>query len=173
MQIRYLIQYSVLVIISLLLTACASSVQYLDEPLHYPLTRAKISVPYLSLAFPTSKPKELALQLALVKYKNQVAQQERWLLRHHIPYRWLAVEWQGQQLYLLAAGPFSVGAELSAKRKYLQQGLGLELAMPAVVSHSPEDMQALAGALALQSANPDAEANVQSSFSPSEFSPSR
>jgi hypothetical protein len=135
-------------LLPLLLNACTTQLKYPDEPAHYVISESSISVPYLALAFPSGNPTELALQLALVKYKNQAAAQERWLLLHHIPYQWMLVDWQGDEYYLLAAGPYQVGNELASQRLRIQQGLAVSLAMPAVATYTAEELTAISSSVA-------------------------
>ena len=143
--------FSSSILFSIFLTACSTSVKYQDEPAHYQQENSSISVPYLALAFPSGNPELLGLQLALVKHKNQAAKKERWLLLHDVPYQWLWVEWKGEQLYLLAAGPFEIGYELSNQRRKLQKGIGQELSMPAVATYSLSDLESVPRALAKRS----------------------
>ncbi len=119
-------------ILSLMLVACSNQLTYQDEPTAYQKVEKKAAISYLALAFPVNNPQQLALQLSLVKHKKQAAKQERWLLLHHVPYKWLWVEWQGEQFYLLAAGPFDSGHRLAAQRRMLQQGLVDLSSMPAI-----------------------------------------
>lgn len=148
MKNHALISFSSSILLSIFLTACTTSVKYQDEPAHYQQENSSISVPYLALAFPSGNPELLGLQLALVKHKNQAAKKERWLLLHDMPYQWLWVEWKGEQLYLLAAGPFEIGYELSNQRKKLQRGIGQELSMPAVATYSSSELEGVTQALA-------------------------
>jgi hypothetical protein len=151
MKNNAVISFSSSILISMLLSACSTTVEYQDEPSYYSLKSSDISVSYLALAFPSSDTDQLGLQLALVKRKKQAAKKERWLLLHDVPYQWLRVEWQGQQLYLLAAGPFAVGRELTQQRRKLQNGIGQERAMPAVATYSASDLQGVTQAFAKRS----------------------
>lgn len=154
-------------LLPLILNACTTQVKYPDEPTHYPVSESSISVPYLALAFPSGNPSELALQLALVKYKNQAATQERWLLLHHIPYQWMLVDWQGEEYYLLAAGPYQVGNELASQRLRIQQGLAASLAMPAVATYTAEDLTSISSSVAKRIPEMELAPSNHSAFKPS------
>lgn len=161
------------ILLPLFLTACTTQLKYTDEPAHYPVSESSISVPYLALAFPSGNPAELGLQLALVKYKNQAASQERWLLLHHVPYQWLLVDWQGQDYYLLAAGPYQVGSELASQRLRIQQGLAVAEAMPAVAIYTAEDLANISRAVAKRAPKADFLPTELIPNSHSVFKPSR
>ena len=127
---------SILVIILLsflsVLTACAYQNEYQKEPGQYsaqiqPETEA---LSYLALAFPDENDRDLVLQVALVKYKREALEQERWLLPQQVSYQWITVELSGERFNLLVAGPYDAGPILARKRKFLQQGLGYTQAMP-------------------------------------------
>lgn len=131
-----LIISSTSLLLPFLLLACSTHTRYPDEPTPHKQIVSSAPMSYLALAFPAEKTDLLALQLALVKHKNTAADKERWLLLRAIPYQWLTVEWQGEQLLLLAVGPFEVGPKLSAERQRLQSTFGPQLAMPAIAMHS-------------------------------------
>jgi hypothetical protein len=113
-----------------LLASCVNKAGYQDEPQLYSSSDQPPTISYLSLAFSPESDGQLALQIALVKYKQDAMEQERWLLRHQIPYRWILVELNREVLNLLVAGPYEAGPVLTQKRKFLQQGLGHGQAMP-------------------------------------------
>ena len=117
-------------LISALLVSCSSNFNYQDEPQLYSSLEDSPAISYLSLAFSHENDAELALQIALVKYKHDAIEQERWLLRHQIVYQWILVEHNREVLHLLVAGPYETGPKLAQKRKLLQQGLGYSQAMP-------------------------------------------
>lgn len=144
-----------------LLTACSTQFKYQEEPTIYPVARDKVAISYLELAFPVNKSQQLALQLALVKHKTQAAKQERWLLLHHVPYQWLWVEWQGEQLHLLAAGPFNTDQTMMNQRRIIQQGIGDLHSMPAVALLAPSSDTTLnSGALAEISPSGDSDNEI-------------
>ena len=148
MRNHALISYSFSVSLILGLIACSNNVKIQDEPTYYQQINTSIFIPYLTLAFPSGKPEELALQLALVKHKNKAANKERWLLLQDIPYQWVSVEWKGEQLYLLAVGPYKIGLELAAERKKLQQSFDSQLPMPAIALYSSTDLDNVTQAVA-------------------------
>jgi hypothetical protein len=115
---------------STLLASCAGTRDYEDEPQLYSSQVRPPAISYLSLAFPHSDDEELALQIALVKYRYDAIEQERWLLRNEISYQWILVELKGDVLNLLVAGPYEVGPALTQKRMLLQRGLGYSQGMP-------------------------------------------
>jgi hypothetical protein len=117
-------------LLSVLLVSCSSNFNYQDEPQVYSSQDNSPAISYLSLAFSNENDVELALQIALVKYKHDAIEQERWLLRHQIVYQWILVEHNREVLHLLVAGPYEAGPQLAQKRKLLQQGLGYSQAMP-------------------------------------------
>ena len=116
--------------LSVLLISCSSKPEYQDEPQSYSSIVQPPAVSYLSLAFPHDSDRDLALQIALVKYKYDAIEQERWLLRHQIPYQWVLVELNSDVLNLLVAGPYYSSRALANKRKILQEGLGYSKGMP-------------------------------------------
>lgn len=122
-----------------LLTACTTQFKYQEEPGVYPSSKNKVETPYLELAFPVNKSQQLALQLALVKYKKQAAKQERWLLLHQVPYQWVWVKWQGEHFHLLAAGPFDSGQTMMDQRRLIQQGIDVLDSMPAIALLTPNE----------------------------------
>lgn len=158
-------------LIPTVLIGCTTQVKYQEEPVHYSLNPPSISVPYLALAFPSGNPQELALQLALVKHKNQAAEEERWLLLHHVPYQWLLVDWQGDQLYLLAVGPYKIGSQLSTSRKKIQQGLSKQDPIPAVATFISEDIKRINRAVAKREVivelPSDTQPSIQLNYKPS------
>lgn len=157
MKNNVLITVSSNLLLPLMLIACSSQPRYQDELTTYRMVEDKVAISYLALAFPVHKPQQLALQLALVKHKTQAANKERWLLLHHVPYQWLWVEWQGEQLHLLAAGPFNSGQQIAAKRKMLQQGMVNLTSMPAIASTVTKDLSS--NALAKREPNNEAYSN--------------
>lgn len=116
--------------LAVLLASCVNKAGYQDEPKLYSSLDQPPAISYLSLAFSNENDKELALQIALVKYKQDAIEEERWLLRHQVPYQWIVVELNREVLNLLVAGPYKAGPVLTQKRKLLQQGLGHGQAMP-------------------------------------------
>jgi hypothetical protein len=134
---NHIVAVSFCLSVLVLLTACSTQFKYQEEPSVYPVTRDKVAISYLELAFPVNKSQQLALQLALVKHKTQAAKHERWLLLHHVPYQWLWVEWQGEQFHLLAAGPFNTDQTMMNQRRIIQQGIGDLHSIPAVALLAP------------------------------------
>lgn len=112
--------------------ACTNTPDFKDELVTTSLNYSEPSISYLSLAFSNKKDHELALQAALVKYKEEAIFQERWLLLHGIPYQWIVVDLHGKQWSLLAVGPFKTYKEMASKRVFLQEGLGQHVPMPAI-----------------------------------------
>ena len=148
MRNHALISSSLSMSLMLGLIACSNNIKLQDEPTYYQQVNTGISIPYLALAFPAGKPEVLALQLALVKHKNKAADKERWLLLQNIPYRWLNVEWRGEELHLLAVGPYNIGLELAAQRNKLQQYFDGQLPMPAVALYFSSDLENVTQAVA-------------------------
>lgn len=118
------------------LMACTNTSHFQDELVISSVERTPSVVSYLSLAFPEIRGNELALQVALVRYKEEAINQERWLLQHEIPYQWLLVELNRERWYLLAAGPFKTQRDVSFKRKHLRKGLGELSPMPTIALSS-------------------------------------
>ncbi len=173
MNIQRLYPLLVGVLIPSVLISCTTQMRYQDEPAYYSsLNSSSTSVPYLAIALPSGSPRQLALQLALVKHKNQAAEKERWLLLHHIPYQWLFVEWQNEQLHLLAVGPFNVGAQLSSARKKMQLGMSTLDPMPAVATYISEDIKSVIRAVAKRETSMENDSEIQSSIE-LDFNPSK
>lgn len=127
----------------LLLAGCSTQLTYQEEPAHYSIARNEAAIPYLELAFPVNKSQQLALQLALVKHKKQAANQERWLLLHQVPYQWVWVEWKGEQLQLLAVGPFKSDQIMMDQRRVIQQWDTSLQSMPAIALLAPNTNKGL------------------------------
>lgn len=129
---KYLIFFIISLSFFSVLTSCAYQNEYQKEPGQYSTQvqpEAEV-LSYLALAFPDEDDRDLVLQVALVKYKREALEQERWLLRHQVSYQWIKVELSGERFNLLVAGPYEAGPVLAKKRKFLQQGLGYTQAMP-------------------------------------------
>jgi hypothetical protein len=140
------LQLPLLLLTSLLfLAACTSTFKYQEEPSAYEPDKISLAIPYMTLAFPKAPSQDLAIQVALVKHKNQAAAKERWLLLHDVAYRWLWVEWQGESWHLLAVGPYKKGHQLSRQRRVLQRGIDTLSSMPAIALHGLQDSKVLSG----------------------------
>jgi hypothetical protein len=127
----------------ILLAGCSTQFKYQEEPAHYPIAKNEAAILYLELAFPVNKSQQLALQLALVKHKKQAAKQERWLLLHQVPYQWVWVEWKGEQLQLLAAGPFKSAQIMMDQRRVIQQWDRSLQSVPAIALLAPNSNKGL------------------------------
>lgn len=140
------------------ISACNTQLKYQQEPSVYPVSKDEGAISYLELTFPVKNSQQLALQLALVKYKKQAAKEERWLLLHQIPYQWLRVKWQKELFYLLAVGPFNSAQELMSQRRTIQQGVGGLNSMPAIALLEPSSDAELSSNV-IAEVNPSHESN--------------
>lgn len=126
----YILSITLGLSLSAFLVSCSSKFDYQAEPQVYSSMVHPPAISYLALAFPHDSDEQLALQIALVKYKHDAIKQERWLLRHQVPYQWILVELNQEILHLLVAGPYEAGPTLTQKRTVLQKGLGYSQGMP-------------------------------------------